>query len=130
MGIAAKLRNLFVTYGNIQREIKRQRQMDEGVATPPRSRTERNKARINRGFSYKLTGEFGDSRRITKDSSWITSAPSGITVKSDFRVAFFIQPPSQPLLAGVVRHLLISLPNLKYGAKQRITAGYGKLRVS
>ena len=57
-----------------------------------------------------------------KSPSWITNDPSGITVKSDFRVAFFIQPPSQPLLAGVVRHLLISLPNLKYGAKQRIAA--------
>ncbi len=53
--------------------------MDEGIATPPQSRTERDKARIKRGFSYKLTGEFGDSRRITKDTSWITNDPSGIT---------------------------------------------------
>ena len=86
--------------------------MDEGMATPPQSHTERNKTRIIAEFYIKSHFGFEDSRRITKDSSWITWVPSGITVKSDFRVAFFIQSPPQPLLAGVLHHLLISLPNL------------------
>ncbi len=46
--------------------------MDEGEATPPQSRTERNKTRILRRFHIKSHLGFGDSRRITKDSSWIT----------------------------------------------------------
>jgi hypothetical protein len=53
--------------------------MDEEVATPPQSRTKRNKARILRGFHIESRIVDEDSRRITNDSSWITSAPSGIT---------------------------------------------------
>jgi hypothetical protein len=79
--------------------------MDEGVATPPQSRTKRNITRILRGFHIDSRIGDEDSRRVKNDSSWITSAPSGITVKSDFRVAFYIQSPPHPLLAGVLHNL-------------------------
>ena len=46
--------------------------MYEGVTTSPQSRTERNKTRFLAEFHIKSHFGFEDSRRITKDTSWIT----------------------------------------------------------
>ncbi len=97
--------------------------MDEGVATPPQSRTERNKTRIIAEFHIKSHFGFGDS-------SWITNDPSGITVKSDFRVAFFIQSPSQPLLAGVSEITPFLDYDTKKTRKDVINRACDKVRVS
>ncbi len=53
--------------------------MDERVATPPQSRTERKITRIIAEFHIKSHFGFGDSRRITKDTSWITNDPGNVS---------------------------------------------------
>jgi hypothetical protein len=79
-----------VTYGNLQREIKRQRQMDEGLATPPQNRTKRNKTRILRG--YHIESRFGDedSGRVKNDSSWITRNQLTIKRLREIAASFFV----------------------------------------
>ena len=62
--------------------------------------------------------------------SWITSAPSGITAKSDFRVAFFIQSPSQPPLAGVSEITPFLDYDTKKTRKDVINRACDKVRVS